>query len=73
MSGRSAENAFELRNHTEKKMMEVQAMSQFRCFNCGKIKPMDEVQNCSNCGAMLCRNCASQLENRCPKCDADVY
>ena len=53
--------------------MEVQAMSQFRCFNCGKIKPMDEVQNCSNCGAMLCRNCASQLENRCPKCDADVY
>lgn len=48
-------------------------MSQFRCFNCGKIKPMDEVQKLQQLRRHAVQKLRTQLENRCPKCDADVY
>ena len=46
-------------------------MSKFRCCNCGKMKELQEVKNCSYCGSLMCRECASTLDG-CPRCDGYI-
>ena len=45
---------------------------EMRCNKCGKSMPVGETCICSNCGSILCRECAEKNFYMCDHCSGDL-